>query len=126
MKHVVASLTIGACLLLSSAGVVFAANAHNATTASGTGATGTTNGTGGTGVASCGSGGTSVLLTQASPPGQANNPSNNSPFPAELKTPTPNYAGSPLSPANSGPKNPDSNAHPNSQYDNACFQHQMP
>jgi hypothetical protein len=28
MKHVVASLTIGACLLLSSAGVVFAVDPH--------------------------------------------------------------------------------------------------
>ena len=30
MKHVVASLTIGACLLVSSAGVVFAVDAHKA------------------------------------------------------------------------------------------------
>ena len=130
MKHVVASLTIGACLLLSSAGVAFAVNAHNATTVApnpATGATGITNGTGGSGVAGCMNGGTAPGTIQGSPPGQANNPSNNSPFPTTLNpSPTPNYAGATASPANSGPKNPNSNAHPNSQYDNACFQHQMP
>ena len=53
MKHVVASLTIGACLLLSSAGVVFAANPHGGP-AKGAGQLGT----GGTGAASCGAYGT--------------------------------------------------------------------
>jgi hypothetical protein len=117
MKHMVASLTIGACLLLSSAGVVFAANAHNAMTGSGTGAPGITNGTGGTGVASCGSGGAvGTMLTQGSPPGQVGNLNTNSPFPTSAAGPNspPNYAGAPDSPANSGAKNPNSNAHPNS------------
>src|SRR5215475_10639828 len=83
MKHVAASLTIGACLLLSSAGVVFAANPHGGP-AQGAGQLGT----GGTGAASCGG-------TQASPPGQVDNLNTNSPFPTSAAGPNspPNYAG---------------------------------
>jgi hypothetical protein len=107
MKHVVASLTIGACLLLSSAGVVFADNPHPPGTSGQLGTTG--QGLSQVpGVASCGG-------SQPSPLGQANNPDNNSPFPAMGKTPSPNYAGT------SGSQ---SNPHANSQYDNACL-HQV-
>jgi hypothetical protein len=134
MKHVVASLTIGACLLLSSAGVAFAVNAHGATVllptppgGTATGTPGITNGTGGTGVAGCANPGTAANTIQGSPPGQVLNSNTNSPFPTFGTNPNspPKYAGAANSPANSGPKNPNSNAHPNSQYDNACFQHQQ-
>jgi hypothetical protein len=113
MKHPTTSLIIGACLLFASAGVVFATDAHkvsgmkgqNGTTGQGLNQT--------SGAASCGG-------AQSSPPGQANNPDNNSPFPtAGNPSPTPNYAGAALNPGSP------SNTHANSQYDNACFQ-QMP
>jgi hypothetical protein len=123
MKHMVASLTIGACLLLSSAGVVFAANAHNAMTGSGTGAPGITNGTGGTGVASCGSGGAvGTMLTQGSPPGQVGNLNTNSPFPTSAAGPNspPNYAGAGTGNYGAGTTGMP-NPHANSQYDNACL-----
>jgi len=108
MKHVVASLTIGACLLVSSAGVVFAVDAHKAPG----GAPGR-NGTNGSGVAACGG-------TQASPPGLVNNLNTNSPFPsAAIPSPNPQYAGV-------VGNSPAAGGHPASQYDNACFQHQMP
>jgi hypothetical protein len=111
MKHVAASLTIGACLLLSSAGVVFAANPHPPGTS---GQLGTT-GTGGVnqGVASCGS-------SQPSPPGQVGNLNTNSPFPTVGGSPNspPNYAGAAANPGS------ETNTHANSQYDNACL-HQV-
>ena len=114
MKHLIVSLTIGACLLLSSAGVVFAVDAHKASTSSGTGAPGR-NGTNGSMVASCGSGGTGGVGTQAGPSGQAHNNSATSPF-NSVKV----YAGS-------GAGNSDSaGGVPASQYDNACFQNQVP
>jgi hypothetical protein len=121
MKHVVASLTIGACLLLSSAGVAFAADAHKAsiaTTPTTTGAKGP-NGTNGSGVAACGSPGTvgSPMNTiQVGPPGQANNNSVTSAFNAPPGEKV--YAGQ-----NAGNSNLAGGA-PASQYDNACFQHQ--
>jgi len=108
MKRVAASLTVGACLLLSSAGVVFAVDAHRVLGTKGQ------NGTGGAGVASCGG-------SQASPPGQVDSLNTNSPFPT-LGNPSPSkeYAGS-------GAGNSGANSmHANSQYDNACFQHQVP
>jgi hypothetical protein len=74
------------------------------------------------GVANCGGAGTAMGTVQASPPGQANNLSNNSPFPEVGKTPAPNYAGTTL---NKGNKGSESNPNANSQYDNACFQHQI-
>jgi hypothetical protein len=119
MKHALASLAIGACLLVSSAGVVFATNAHNVL-----GTTGQ-NGTTGqgksqtSGVASCGSTVPGTTIVEASPPGQVGNLNTNSPFPTSPAGPNspPNYAGT------SGSQ---SNPHANSQYDNACFQHQMP
>ena len=86
MKHLISSVTIGACLLLSSAGDVFAANPHGGPVAGAGGQLGTV-GPGLTGgVASCGP-------TQPSPPGQVGNANTNSPFPTGLTPPTPNYAG---------------------------------
>ena len=117
MKHVAASLTIGACLLLSSAGVVFAENPHGA--ASGLGVTKGQPGTqpsGAPGGASCGT------LTGGAPPGQLGGGlSSNSPFALDAIGMQKNYAGTPTNPGNSA-----SNAHANSQYDVACFQHQAP
>jgi hypothetical protein len=111
MKHMTTSLIIGACLLLPSAGVVFATDAHKVLGTKGQ------NGTGGAGVASCGT-------AQASPPGQVDSLNTNSPFPT-LGNPTPSkqYAGAGA--GNSGVNS----MHANSQYDNACFQQsvkQMP
>jgi hypothetical protein len=114
MKHVVASLTIGACLLLSSAGDVFAENPHPGGAVMGSGGQLGTLGQGmsqHSGVASCGG-------AQASPSGQFMNPNTNSPFPTGIPgtMPSPNYAGT------SGTQ---TNPHANSQYDNACL-HQPP
>jgi len=110
MKHAVASLTIGACLLLSSAGVVFAVDPHKdaAGVKVATGQSGTTGlaGMSKPGVASCPGGG-----GVGSPPGQVG-AVNNSPF-----TTTKEYAGAGA--GNSAVNSP----HANSQYDNACFQH---
>ena len=114
MKHVVASLTIGACLLLPSAGVVFADNPHGA--AAGLGVTKGQPGTqpgGAPGGAACGD------LSGGAPPGQlAGGLSSNSPFALDAVGLQKNYAGTPTNPGNSA-----SNAHANSQYDVACFQH---
>ena len=111
MKHVAASLTVGACLLVSLAGVVFATDAHK--NAAGVKVTTGRNGTNGSGVAACGG-------TQASPPGLVNNLNTNSPFPsAAIPNPNPQYAGV-------VGNSPAAGGHPASQYDNACFQHQMP
>ena len=111
MKYLISSVTIGACLLLSSAGDVFAQNPHTPGTP--TGQLGTT-GPGGsiTGVASCGG-------SQTSPPGQVSNPTtNNSPFPVG-SPPTVNTSGS-VSKYAAG-----TNPHANSQYDVACLQQQL-
>ena len=118
MKHLTTSLIIGACLLVSSAGVVFAENPH--------GVNGVTKGQPGTqpggalGGASCGtlSGGTA-----GGPPGQlgAGGLSSMSPFALDVVGLQKNYAGTPTNPGNSA-----SNAHANSQYDVACFQHRVP
>lgn len=115
MKHVVASLTIGACLLLPSAGAVFAENPHGA--AAGLGVTKGQPGTqppGLPGGASCGT------LTDGAPPGQlgAGGLSSMSPFALDAVGLQKNYAGTPTNPGNST-----SNAKANSQYDVACFQH---
>jgi hypothetical protein len=111
MKHLTTSLIIGACLLVSSAGVVFAADAHKVMGTKGQ------NGTGGAGVAGCT--GVGADSAQPSPPGQVDNLNTNSPFPtAGNPTPSKVYAGS-------GAGNSGANPKANSQYDNACFQ-QMP
>src|SRR5215469_3706570 len=89
MKHVIASFTVGACLLLSSAAVVLAANPHPSTT-SGKGQPGSNNGI------ACGS-----AVAPNAPSGAVNG--NGSPF---NPTPTtPNgivYAGNPGNPTGPG------------------------
>ncbi|WP_194458494.1 adenylate cyclase [Bradyrhizobium sp. CCBAU 53421] len=113
MKRMTASLAIGACLLLASAGVALAANPHPSTT-SGKGQPGSNNGV------ACNTG-----SVGGGPGGSANG--GGSPF---NPTPTtPNgivYAGNPGNPTAQpgGVGNPD---HAVSQYDVACFQaSQMP
>jgi hypothetical protein len=115
MKHLTTSLIIGACLLVSSAGVVFATDAHRITGAAPTGQTGTTGPAGSTpGVASCGSlvtvGG--ITFTESPPNGTVgSNP--NSPF----------FGGKTYAGAGVGNL---ANTHSNSQYDNACLQTTVP
>jgi len=104
MKHLTTSLIVGACLLVSSAGVVFATDPHKLVP----GSTGQP-GAGGVGI-SCGGGGTNGA-TVTPPPGQANNSSVNSPFNDASKV----YAGA-------GAGNSGANPKANSQYDVACFQ----
>ena len=74
MKHLISSVTIGACLLLSSAG------------------TSGQLGTGGLFVAGCG--GTAPIgpATQPSPPGQIGNANTKSPFPTSPSGPNPGSA----------------------------------
>src|SRR5215471_6373446 len=112
MKHLTTSLIIGACLLLPSAGVVFAENPHGS--AAGLGVTKGQPGTQPPGAppgvgASCGtlSGGTA-----GGPPGQlgAGGLSSMSPFALDVAGTQKNYAGTPTNPGNSA-----SNAHANSQ-----------
>jgi hypothetical protein len=110
MKHLTTSLIIGACLLLSSAGVVFATDPHVAPSANGSGQPGT-NGVG----MSCGGMGTNGTAVTP-PPGQAINSSINSPFKATSKK----YAGAGA--GNSGANSTGPTGHANSQYDVACFQ----
>ena len=117
MKHLIASLTIGACLLVSSAGMVFAESPHGSTGPHPGGNTGAPNGQPGTGGggASCGT------LTGGAPPGQlGGGGSSNSPFALDAMGLSKNYAGSTTTFANPG--NSASNTHANSQYDVACFQ----
>ena len=118
MKYLISSITIGACLLLSSAGDVFAVQ----------------QGTGGTGVASCGAAGPLPDTIQASPPGQANN-TTNSPFPGGaggVVNPTgavSKYAGAGKGNYGAGQGGGAGTPNANSQYDVACLQHlqlQMP
>ena len=107
MKYLVTSVTIGACLLLSSAGDVFAQtnNPHAGAPVAGMGGR---LGTGGNyGLAACN--------PEPSPPGQAMNPNTKSPFPTSPSGPNPGSA--------AGKYNVDS------QYDNACLRqmlHQLP
>ena len=103
MKHVTASLTIGACLLLSSAGMVLAADPHNALNPKGQPGTASMNGV------SC-SGFPTV-------PGGSGGANTHSPFGMN----PPSYAGNPGNPTAQpgGVGNP---AHSVSEYDVACFQ----
>jgi hypothetical protein len=112
MKHVTASLAIGACLLLSSVGAGFAANPHPFTT-SGTGQPGSNNGI------ACGGG-----VATSAPSGAVNG--NGSPFNPSPTTPNGIvYAGNPGNPT--APGGVGNAAHAVSQYDVACFQAtQMP
>ena len=123
MKYLISSITIGACLLLSSAGDVFAGQ----------------QGTGGTGVAGCGGTPGVGPAVQPSPKGQIGNTTTHSPFPTNggiTGTMTPpmtnpgsaagTYAGSPTGPGNYGAGTTGvPNTHANSQYDLACLQQQM-
>ena len=117
MKHVVASLIIGACLLLPSAGVVFAMDPHKG--AGGLSVQTGRPGSGGAG-ASCGtlSGGTA-----GGPPGQlaggALSNGSNSPFALDILGINKAYAG-----AGAG-KSASAGGSPASQYDVACFQFQV-
>ena len=120
MKHLIVSLTIGACLLLPSAGVVFAVDPpHGSLGPHPGGNAGMPNGQPGTQPAgtpqtgaSCGN------LTGSAPPGQLGSSSSmNSPFALDAMGMSKNYAGSATNLGNSA-----SNAHANSQYDVACFQ----
>jgi hypothetical protein len=133
MKHLISSVTIGACLLLCSAGAVFTANPQNphGGPAKGMGQLGT----GGTGAASCGATVLSTGATQGSPPGQFGNLTTNSPFPTSLggsPNSQPNYSGTgpPIIGGGTGNYGAGTtgtpNTHANSQYDNACLRHQVP
>ena len=120
MKHLIASLTIGACLLLSSAGVAFATDPHKVLPGGTTGQSGTGSPTpvAGCGIVAPSAGAPDV---QPSPPGQADNTHTNSPFPSAGPPPLPNYAGQGTGnygAGTTGTRNP----HANSQYDNACLQ----
>jgi hypothetical protein len=117
MKYLISSVTIGACLLLSSAGDVFAqvGNPHPPGT---TGQLGTTGPGGST------ASGTANCATQPSPPGQATNTkTNSSAFPAlngAVGSSAGTYAG-----AGSGNYGAGTGTTPNpaanSQYDVACL-----
>jgi hypothetical protein len=111
MKYLISSVTIGACMLLFSAGDVFA---HSPPVPTGQ------QGTGGTGVASCGG-------SQPSPSGQANN-TTNSPFPGGANDVV-NKTGSVSKYAGAGTQGNygagttmTTNTAANSQYDVACLQ----
>jgi hypothetical protein len=110
MKYLISSVTIGACLLLSSAGDVFAQNPHPP-------GTNGPLGTGFLGVAGCG--GTATVTPQPSPPGQRLNMTTHSPFPTNN-----GVTGTPNPPTTNTPSAA-STYNPNSQYDNACL-HQAP
>lgn len=120
MKHVIASFTIGVCLLALPAGAAFADNLHNGTTnttgVSTTGQTGTQPLTGRNStkpaIASCG-GGAGTIGGGAKTNGGVGSPFG---LQAGIKV----YAGAGA--GNSG-SNPNSSA--NSQYDNACAQAQL-
>ena len=126
MKHLISSVTIGACLLLSSAGDVFAqtGNPHGGAVAGAGGQLGT--GSSPNPIAGCGG-------TQTSPPGQTNNTTNpgvgatNSPFPGPGGAPNPNGAVNKYAGAGNGSYGANSPADPNvnSQYDNACLRQQL-
>ena len=118
MKHLITSVTIGACLLLSSAGVVFAqpvGNPHGGAVAGAGGQLGTGSSTG---VAGCGPG-------QPSPLGHQGLNTTNSPFPAGNPPAPPSQTGavSKYAGAGNGSYGANSAAAPNvnSQYDNACY-----
>ena len=111
MKHVIASLTVGACLLLPLTGVVFAADPHKPSTL-----LPNPNPTGQPGTAKMATGGTTGISCSAyMPPGNSAD---------SMRSPTsanpPNYAGQGTNPtAPGGVGNP---AHSVSEYDVACFQ----
>ena len=103
MKHAIASLAIGACMLLPSAGMALAANPHTFTMTKGQ--PGTTNGI------------TCNQTVGPGPGGSANG--NGSPFNPAV---TPPYAGNPGNPTGPGGAVTTANPAAVSQYDVACFQ----
>jgi hypothetical protein len=107
MKYLLTSVTIGACLLLSS-GDVFADNPHP------TGTSGQL-GTGSAALqAGCGPAGTTANpIAQPSPPGQALNGSNSSPFPGAKGMVNPTGAASKYAGAGKGSYGANSPADPN-------------
>ena len=104
MKHVIASLTIGACLVLPSAGVVLAANPHLVTGTKTTGQPGTP-------TITCGN---PILGTTG--PAIASQPGNLTPASPAAASP-----GSPFSMVAGGGVG-GQNYNPSAQYDVACFQ----
>src|SRR6516162_11046597 len=118
MKHLIVSLTIGACLLLPSAGVVFAVEPpHGSLGPHPGGNAGLPNGQPGTQPAGTPQTGASCgTLTGGAPPGQVGSSSSmNSPFALDAMGQSKAYAGG-------GAGNPlaNSSPHANSQYDVAC------
>lgn len=103
MKHTIASLTIGTCLLIASTGALLAANPHTFTGTKGQ--PGTTNGI------------TCNQTVGSGPGGSANG--NGSPFNPSV---TPPYAGNPGNPTGPGGAVTTANPAAVSQYDVACFQ----
>jgi hypothetical protein len=104
MKHAIACLAIGACMLLPSAGMALAANPHTFTMTKGQ--PGTTNGI------TCNS-----TTVGPGPGGSANG--NGSPFNPAV---TPPYAGNMGNPTGPGGAVTTANPAAVSQYDVACFQ----
>jgi hypothetical protein len=118
MKHVIASLTVGAYLLLASGGVVLAANPHpsNPSTNSGTGK-GQPGSNAGVGCEVTTGMGSTPGHASSSPGSPFNEPGINSPSGGNAGT---HYAGSGANtstPANSAAV---------SEYDVACLQHAVP
>lgn len=116
MKNHMTSVAVGACLLLSSAGVAFADNLHNGVTnktgISTTGQTGTQPpGSPKPTIAGCGDGPVGM--------GAKTNNGVGSPFNA-ITGGSKKYAG-----AGAGKSGSNSNSNANSQYDNACAQAQL-
>jgi hypothetical protein len=114
MKHVIASLIVGACLLLSLTGVVFAADPHKPSTL-----LPNPNPTGQPGTAKMATGGTTGTSCQvfATLPGGSGS-ANGSPFnPGVAKT----YAGNPNNPTGPG-GTANNSSHAVAEYDVACFQ----
>ena len=114
MKYLISSVTIGACMLLFSAGDVFA---HSPPVTTGQ------QGTGGTGVAGCTG---PIPGGQPSPSGLANNSMTNSPFPnagGTVGSSNGTYAGAGSGNYGAGTTGPtNTNTAANSQYDVACLQ----
>jgi hypothetical protein len=121
MKHVIASLTVGAYLLLASGGVVLAANPHptnpSANTGTGKGQPGANNAAGGVGCEVTTGPGTTPGHASSSPGSPFNEPMINSPSGGNAGS---HYAGSG---ANTGTP---ANSAAVSEYDVACFQHSVP
>jgi hypothetical protein len=121
MKHVIASLTIGACLVLPSAGVAFAANPHpsnpSTNTGTGKGQPGANNAAGGVGCEVTANAGTTPGHASSAPGSPFNEPGINSPSGGNAGT---HYAG------NGANTSTPANSAAVSEYDVACLQHSVP